>query len=135
MTHLNEALVLVGGAVLSFGLVSRFVRKHALSEVLAALLLGVLIGPSALNVLNLHRWGIQSLIVEEVARLTLAVGLMSSALRLSRTVLSRHWRSLSLLLTLVMIMTWVIPLDRLLLLPVFMVLGTVLPWHAWDRLG
>ncbi len=106
MSELNIALAVVGGLVLVLGLLSGLVRRSFLSEPLVALLVGVLLGPAALGLLDLLNWGHQETILEQAARLTLAVGLMGVALRLPKGEPSRHWRSMAVLLVLVMPLMW-----------------------------
>jgi NhaP-type Na+/H+ or K+/H+ antiporter len=67
---------------------------------------GVLIGPKALGWLDLNEWGQEWAILREAARLTLAVALMGTALRIPREYLIRHWRTPALLTTAGMVLTW-----------------------------
>ncbi|WP_041231418.1 cation:proton antiporter [Deinococcus peraridilitoris] len=107
MDTLNAALVVVGGLVLLLGFFSAYIKNRSvLSLPLLALLLGLLLGPG-LNVLDPAEWGHQETILEEAARLTLAIGLMAVALRLPRAYLKRHWRALLVLLGLVMPLMWI----------------------------
>lgn len=106
MHQLNIALVTVGGLVLVLRLLSGPIRRSALSEPLVALLIGVLLGPRVLGLLDVAGWGRQELILEQAARLTLAVGLMGVALRLPKEDPIRRWRSLAVLLGLVMPLMW-----------------------------
>lgn len=106
MSELNLALLVVGGLILVIGLLSGLVRRSLLSEPLVALLVGVLLGPLALGVLDVARWGSQETILEQAARLTLAIGLMGVALRLPKGEPFRRWRTLAVLLGLVMPLMW-----------------------------
>ncbi len=108
MEQLNIVLVAVGGLVLLLGLLSGLVRRSVLSEPLLALLVGVLLGPRVLALLDLADWGKQELILEQAARLTLAIGLMGVALRLPKGDPIRRWRSLVVLLGLVMPLMWLV---------------------------
>jgi sodium/hydrogen antiporter len=104
MNELNLALVAIGGVVLFIGLVSDiFRRTWWLSEPLAALLCGIVLSPTLLGLLHPDRWGIeQAELLEQAARLTLAIGLMGVALRLPKHYTYRHWKPLVVLLGLVM---------------------------------
>ncbi len=104
--ELNLALVAVGGLVLVLGLVSGLIRHSLLSEPLLALVVGVLLGPATLDLLDIARWGRQEVILEQAARLTLAIGLMGVALRLPKGAFRRQWRPLAVLLGLVMPLMW-----------------------------
>jgi NhaP-type Na+/H+ or K+/H+ antiporter len=106
LTVLNVALVTIGGLVLVLGLFSSAIRHTLLSEPMVALLVGVLLGPLALNLLDIAEWGQQELVLEQAARVTLAIGLMGVALRIPPGYARRSWRSLAVLLGLVMPLMW-----------------------------
>ena len=108
MNELNIALVAVGGIVLLIGLVSDlFRRTWWTSELLVALLFGVLLGPAILGLLHPSSWGIKlEDLLEQPARLTLAIGLIGVALQLPKNYSSRHWKPLAVLLLLVMPLMW-----------------------------
>ncbi|WP_317106486.1 hypothetical protein [Chroococcidiopsis sp. SAG 2025] len=76
----------VGRVVLFIGLVSDlFRRTWWASEPLTALVCGILLSPAAFGLLHPDRWGIaQETLIEQAARLTLAIGLMGVALRLPK---------------------------------------------------
>jgi NhaP-type Na+/H+ or K+/H+ antiporter len=106
LSELNLALLVVGGLILVIGLLSGLIRRSFLSEPLLALLIGIVLGPYALGLLDVAGWGSQEAILEQAARLTLAIGLMGVALRLPRGEPFRRWRSLAVLLGLVMPLMW-----------------------------
>lgn len=106
MSELNVALATVGGLVLVIGLFSGSIRRGLFSGPLAALLVGVLLGPAALGLLDPAGWGSREAILEQAARLTLAISLMGVALRLPKREPLRGWRSLAVLLGLVMPLMW-----------------------------
>jgi NhaP-type Na+/H+ or K+/H+ antiporter len=108
VSELNLALALVGGLVLLIGLFSGVLRQSPFSEPLIALVAGVLLGPAVLDELDPAAWGNQEKILEEAARLTLAIGLMAVALRLPKHFSFEHWRSLVMLLCLLMPSMWII---------------------------
>ncbi len=131
MSELNVALAVVGGLLLALGLLTNLIKSTVfVSEPLLALLAGVLIGPAALGLLDLSSFGDREAILEEAARLTLAVALMGVALRLPAGYLSCGWRTLVVLLGLVMPLMWLSSglLAYLILglsLPVAMLVGAV----------
>ena len=102
MSELYLALAVIGGLVLAIGLLSRPLERLPLSAPLLCLLLGVLLGPQGLALLDPRQWGDAAAILEEAARLTIAIGLMAIALRLPPDYLARQWRSLAVLLALAM---------------------------------
>ncbi|MFA7387717.1 MAG: cation:proton antiporter, partial [Thiohalobacteraceae bacterium] len=104
--ELNIVLVTIGGMVLVLGLLSRPLKRTIFSTPLLALTLGILIGPLGLGLLHPAQWGRLDVILEQAARLTIAIGLMGVALRLPRTFPFRHWRSLAVLLGLGMPLMW-----------------------------
>lgn len=123
MYELNLSLALVGGLVLLIGLFSGLIRQTPLSEPLIALVAGVLLSPAVLDELDPARWGNQDRILEQAARLTLAIGLMSVALRIPKDDPFRRWRSLVVLLGLVMPLMW---MSSAVL--IYLILGV--PWLA-----
>jgi sodium/hydrogen antiporter len=106
LSELNLALLVVGGLILVIGLLSGLLRRSLLSEPLVALLIGVALSPYALGLLDVARWGNQETILEQTARLTLAIGLMGVALRLPKGEPFRRWHTLAVLLGLVMPLMW-----------------------------
>jgi len=106
VASLNISLLVVGGLVLLLGLLSGLARRIPLSEPLVALVVGALLGPTVLGWLDVASWGNQEVILEQAARLTLAIGLMGVALRLPKGYVRRQWRPLAVLLGLVMPLMW-----------------------------
>jgi len=90
--------------VLGVGLFSKFIYTHAVSAPLIALALGAVLSPLAS--LSLSTWGNPFTILEDASRLTLAIGLMGSALNLPRLDVRKRWRALAVLLGLVMVLMW-----------------------------
>jgi NhaP-type Na+/H+ or K+/H+ antiporter len=106
MFDLNLALVVVSGVVLVLGLFSNYIRDRTwISEPMLAMLLGVMAGPFLLDLLPFY-WSRYDSLLEVVARLTLAIGLMAVALRLPDRYTVRHWRSLAVLICILMPLMW-----------------------------
>jgi NhaP-type Na+/H+ or K+/H+ antiporter len=80
-------------------------RQHWFSEPLLALLLGVAIGPLGLGWLDLAEHETKK-ILEQVARFSLAIVLVSVGLQLPHRYISRYWRSLTVLTFGGMALTW-----------------------------
>ena len=106
MDALNIALVTVGSVVLVVGLLSNPIRRSPVSTPMLALLAGVLLGPAVSGVLDPTEWGSRTTILEQATRLTLAVSLMGVALRLPEAFPLRRWRTLAVLLGIVMPLMW-----------------------------
>jgi NhaP-type Na+/H+ or K+/H+ antiporter len=106
---LYVSLAAVGGLLLLLGMLGGLLKERTpVSEPLIALLAGVLIGPSALGLLDLADLGDQALILEEAALVTLGVALVGVALRLPVGYSRRNWRLLFVLLGIVMPLMWIV---------------------------
>jgi NhaP-type Na+/H+ or K+/H+ antiporter len=103
---LNLVLVAVGGLVLVLGIFSDWLKQHGISDRLVALAVGVALGPIGVGVLDPAHWGDQFLIIEEVARLTLGIGLMGVALRIPWGFMKREWRSVLTVVVGAMVGMW-----------------------------
>jgi NhaP-type Na+/H+ or K+/H+ antiporter len=106
LSALNIALLTVGGLVLVIGLLSDPLKRSLLSLPMIGLLAGILLGPGVSGLLDVAKWGDQHVILEEAARLTLGIALMGVALRLPKGDPFRRWKSLLVLLGLVMPFMW-----------------------------
>lgn len=98
MSALNLALLTIGVVVLAVGLLSAPIKRSFLSVPLVSLLAGVLLSPAVFGVLDPAQWGDQTLILEQAARLTVAISLMEIALRLPKGYPFTNWRSLLVML-------------------------------------
>lgn len=108
MTQLNIGIALVGVVILAIGLASNPIKRSLVQEPMLAVLAGLAFGPFGLGWLDVAAWGDSTAILEQTARLTLAIGLMGVALRLEREQLARLWRPVALLLTAVMLAMWLV---------------------------
>ena len=104
----NLALVLIGAIVLILGLFSNAIKRAYLSEPLVAVVIGIILGPTLSNLIDITTWTDSQLILEQAARLTLAIGIMGVALRLPRNALICYWRPLVVLLGVVMPIMWLV---------------------------
>jgi NhaP-type Na+/H+ or K+/H+ antiporter len=108
LNALYVSLAAVGGLLLLLGMLGGLLKERTpVSEPLIALIAGVLIGPSALGLLDLADLGNQALILEEAALVTLGVALVGVALRLPVGYSRRNWRLLFVLLGIVMPLMWI----------------------------
>ncbi|MEQ9669299.1 cation:proton antiporter domain-containing protein [Coleofasciculus sp. G2-EDA-02] len=107
MNQLNIAITAIAALVVAVGLLSKPLRRMYFSDSTIALLLGVLMSSDVLGWLDISSWwGNKELLIEEAARLTLAIGLMGVALRIPKGYVPRHWKSLTVILGLVMPLMW-----------------------------
>ena len=108
MSTLNVVLLTVGGLVLLVGLFSNPIKRSLLSAPIIALFLGVLLGPMVFGALDPANWGSEEVILEQAARLTIAISLMGIALRIPSGYPLSRWRSLAVMLGPVMVLMWLV---------------------------
>lgn len=108
MEHLDVIATVLGGMTLALGLVSKWLDRTPFPPTLVALVLEVLLGPQVADVIDLREIGERGPILEGAARLTLAIGLLSVALRIPAGYARGHWRDMSLLIVLGMLLMWAI---------------------------
>ncbi|WP_049922611.1 cation:proton antiporter domain-containing protein [Halopiger djelfimassiliensis] len=110
MQELNIALVTIGGLTLVLSLVAGLIRSkvYFLSEPLAALILGIVIGPLGLGLIRLSDWADPFTILEQFARLTVGLAVMGAALRLPQRYFRKHTRSMAVVLVPGMIGMWLV---------------------------
>jgi sodium/hydrogen antiporter len=101
MSAVDVGLAATAGLAVVLALTSREFRKLPLSEPLLALLLGVLVGPEVLSVIDPPAIGADRLL-EHTAKIVLAISLMAVALRFPLDEVAGQWRELVLLLTVVL---------------------------------
>lgn len=107
--EINIALLTLGGLVLGLGLFSGLLKERLwLSDPLIALLVGVLLGPAVFGLIDLAHWGNPEGILEQGARLAIAVQVMGVALRLPKVYPFKQWRILAVLLGLLMPLMWLV---------------------------
>ncbi|MFT0624095.1 cation:proton antiporter [Ectopseudomonas guguanensis] len=102
MQQLYLGLMAATAIILLLGLLSRPLKRYGLAAPFLALLGGVVLGPQLLGLLQPDGWGRPQLLLEKAAQLSLAIGLMSVALRLPAGYVAKHWRSLLVLVGLVL---------------------------------
>jgi len=105
---LNDALVVVGATLLVLGVLSRVIKRLMLSSVLLALLVGVVVGPEGLAVVEVTSQHESRKVMEELARITLAIALMGTGLQVTRADLRENLRRYASLLTVGMVGMWVL---------------------------
>jgi NhaP-type Na+/H+ or K+/H+ antiporter len=110
MNELNVALVTIGSLTLVLSLLAGVMRNrvYVLSEPMAAVALGVAIGPAGLGLLYLSAWGDPFAIVEQFARLTVGLAVVAAALRLPQRYFPEHARSMGFVLVPGMVGMWLV---------------------------
>ncbi|MCT7377986.1 cation:proton antiporter [Chelativorans salis] len=104
--QLNLSLAIAGALVLVVGLVSEKMKHTIVSELMVSVTLGIIVGPMVLNIIEVQGWGDHHTIIEEAARITLAIGLMGVGLRLSPNDFRTLARPVAVVLTLGMLGMW-----------------------------
>ena len=104
---IDAALIIVGASLLVLGLMSRLIKRVFLSSVLLALLVGVVVGPEGISVIDPAGTQEERRAMEELARLTLAIALMGAGLHVTRGDLQENAQRCFSLLTLGMVGMWV----------------------------
>lgn len=108
MLTADHTLLLVGLSVVLLGLSSKVVKTHALSPVLLAIGVGVLVGPLALDVVDPVSEVPRHVLLEQVGRLALAMSVVDIALRLRPADLRVDALRLGVLLAVVMPGMWLL---------------------------
>lgn len=138
MTQVDIILLVIGGLVLALGLISRLSSRGPITDLLAALVIRMMIGPVGFGVLGPASWGDSTLIMEGAAEVTLAVLGLANLLGMSGVF--------------AVFVTGVAfdasapqeqqkeyeiheAVNRFFLLPVFVLFGMLVPWEAWWDLG
>lgn len=119
MDEINTIVTILGGLVLVLGLGSNWLENSPIPATLVALLMGILLGPKVFDVIDPAELGERPVILENVARLTLGVGLISVALRIPKQYPRQNWLQMVTLVGLGMLLMWGIST-----LLIYVILGT-----------
>lgn len=107
MSAVDTGLVVAGVTLLLVALLSAMLPRLLLTGVLPALVAGVVLGPDAAGVVDPAAWtGDSRRLLEEVARVTLAVSLVGAGLALTRADLRRNLARVGSLLSAGMVGMW-----------------------------
>lgn len=108
MRQVNLLLALVGGLVLLLSLGSGLLRSRGYlpSEPILAVAFGVVVGPHGLAILQVTPWSDPLPLLEQLARITVALAVTSIALRLPPEYFAKRVRSLAVLLGPGMVAMW-----------------------------
>lgn len=103
MNPLDLLLAIGGGALLVLGASSGLLRnRFPISQPLLATLVGILVGPAVFDLLAVDAFGTWHRILEEAARLTVAIALVDVAMTLPKRYLNENWRPVAVMIGLVM---------------------------------
>ena len=105
---IDVVFIVVGALILALGLPSNIIKRLWLSVPLLALLTGVLLGPEVLAVLDPARLHDEHKVLEELARVTLAVSLVGMGLQMTRDDLRVVWKRAASLLSIGMLGMWLL---------------------------
>ena len=103
----DRVLLLTGLALLVLGLSSKVVKNHALSPAVLAIGAGVLAGPRALDFVDVESLVPRHVLLEQLARVALAMSVVDISLRLRPDDLRDNARRLVVLLAVVMPGMWI----------------------------
>ncbi|WP_230534370.1 cation:proton antiporter domain-containing protein [Microvirga roseola] len=106
MHQLNIAFAVIGTVVVLIALLSKPIKKSPVQEPMIAVFIGIAVGPYGLGWLDQAQWGEENSVLEQAARITLAIGLMGVALRLKKDSVKILWHPVILLLILGMLGMW-----------------------------
>lgn len=104
-TELNLILLIIGSLVLFLGAISKLIRKWNFSQPFIALMVGFLLSSVELDIFNPGFWN--HYILQEAARISIAIGVMGVALKVPYAYTFKNWRSIAPMLTIVMAFMWV----------------------------
>ena len=115
--------LILSAFLILYALFSSFIRNRLhLSEPPLATVLGIIIGPNALNIVDPRAWGLEDSITQELARVVVGVQVFTVGVDLPKAYFNRHWKSVGMLLGPVMVFGWII-----VALFVYLLLGTDIP--------
>lgn len=104
-TELNLILLIIGSLVLFLGAISKLIRKWNFSQPFIALMVSFLLSSVELDIFNPGFWN--HYILQEAARISIAIGVMGVALKVPYAYTFKNWRSIAPMLTIVMAFMWV----------------------------
>ena len=109
MKDVYWAYAVLGATVLVLSTAAGPIKRRLwVSEPMLATLAGVALGPAGVALFRPEAWGHSTAILEQLARLTLAISLMGVALRLPNTWVRRRVKPLALILGVGMPLTWLV---------------------------
>ncbi len=98
MKEINITIAIISFLILAMGLIKANIKKSFVSEPLIALVFGIILGPHLLGIINPVTWEDHHEILHQFTRFTLALAVMSSALRLPSDYLKKNVRPYAVVL-------------------------------------
>lgn len=108
MNELNALLVVVCVLAVVLGLLSNPLRRSPLTEPMIGIIIGVLLGAEVTNAVDIYSSVNRVEFIEQATRITLAIGLMGTALRITASDIRQHLRPVLLMLGIVMPVMWLV---------------------------
>ncbi len=105
-SEVNLAALAIGATVLVASMFSSWLRQRWITDPMACMSIGVLIGPVGLQVFEPVQWPDQAKLIEVIARATLVLSLMAVALHLPRRWIVERWRPTVIFLLAAMTLMW-----------------------------
>lgn len=85
--------------LLTYALFSQFIRNVLhLSEPPLAVLLGIILGPYVLRILEPEKWGWDDVVVQEITRMIVGIQCFAVGIELPKFYFKRHWKSVAMML-------------------------------------
>jgi NhaP-type Na+/H+ or K+/H+ antiporter len=108
MITADTALAIVGASLIVLALSSRLVKRHALSPMVLALAIGVMVGPQSLGLVDLQNATTKAALLEQTCRVALALSVFDIALRVRPEDLRINARRVTVLLLVAMPAMWAV---------------------------
>lgn len=106
METVNLTIFIISVAIFIAGAVIGKLEKWPVSEPFLAMVIGIVCGPYALDLLDMNEWGDPDSIMILSTRLTIAMALMATALRLPADYVKKYRKSESILVIGIMLLMW-----------------------------
>ena len=101
--------LILSAFLILYALFSSFIRNRLhLSEPPLATLLGIVIGPSGIGIIDPKHWGFEDGLTQELSRIVVGVQCFAVGIELPKAYFVRHWKSVAMLLGPVMIFGWIV---------------------------
>lgn len=106
MRDFYVTLTFVSLLLLALGMVYTRTRRSLITEPMAAMIIGIVVGPYVLNLLNVDNWGGFDQTLQIASALAISMALMAGAYRLPKNYLKKNYAMQSKLLLLGMLGMW-----------------------------